>query len=77
MAPPDTTLPVIIYGLLGVGLFGVLWFFYDRRDRHLYDATRRKVTFHCIRCDHLYTEKMGAESASCPQCGHTNTRLKF
>jgi Zn finger protein HypA/HybF involved in hydrogenase expression len=60
-----------------LGLFGFLWAYYDRRDRALYDAGRIKITFHCIRCDHLYTEKTGTVTAPCPQCGHPNTRLKF
>jgi len=74
---PSLTLPVILYGLLVIGLIGALWMYYDRRDRSFYDAERRKVTFHCIRCDHLYMEKVGVPTAACPKCGHVNTRLKF
>ena len=77
VTPPDLTLHVVLYGLLVLGGFGFLWFRYDRRDRALYDAQRRKITFHCIRCDHLSTEKAGTDLAPCPQCGHPNTRLKF
>ncbi|MEO6992323.1 MAG: hydrogenase nickel incorporation protein HypA [Lacunisphaera sp.] len=75
--PSDYTLDVIIYGLLILGVFGFMWIYYDRRDRSFYDAERRKITFHCIRCDRLYTEKAGTEIAPCPKCGHQNTRLKF
>ena len=74
---PSFSLPVIFYGLLVIGVIGFLWVYYDRRDRTFYDAQRRKITFHCIRCDHLYLEKVGAETAPCPKCGHVNTRLKF
>jgi len=74
---PSLTYPVIFYGLLVIGLIGFLWVYYDRRDRSFYDAQRRKITFHCIRCDHLYLEKVGAQTAPCPKCGHVNTRLKF
>ena len=74
---PDYTLDVVLYGLLVLGVFGFLWVYYDRRDRAYYDALRRKITFHCIRCDRLYTEKKGTETAPCPQCGHVNLRLKF
>ena len=77
VTPPDFTLDVVLYGLLVLGVFGFLWFYYDRRDRALYDHKRRKITFHCIRCDHLYTEKAGTDTAKCPKCGHPNTRLKF
>lgn len=77
VTPPDITFPVVLYGLLVLGLFGALWIYHDRRDRAFYDAQRRKITFHCIRCDHLYTEKSGTGPAPCPKCGHVNTRLKF
>ncbi len=77
LAPPSFTPLVVVYGLVVLGLFGVLWFLYDRRDRVLYDAGRRKITFHCIRCDHVYTQVKGTETAPCPKCGHVNTRLKF
>jgi hypothetical protein len=77
ITPPDFTLDVVLYGLLVIGVFGVMWIYYDRRDRTLYDAQRRKITFHCIRCDHLYTEKAGIETSPCPKCGHVNVRLKF
>ena len=75
--PPDFTLQVILYGFLVLGVFAFCWIYYDRRDRAFYDGTRRKITFHCIRCDHLYTERAGTETAACPKCGHVNTRLKF
>ena len=77
VTPPDFTLAVAVYGLAVLGLFGFLWLYYDRRDRARFDAERRRVTFHCIRCDHLYTEKTGTDLAKCPKCGHVNTRLKF
>ena len=77
IAPPEFTLDIVLYGLAVLGLFGFLWLYYDRRDRALFDSDRRCVTFHCIRCDHLYTEKAGTDLAKCPKCGHVNTRLKF
>lgn len=75
--PPDFTPDVLLYGLLVIGVFVVLWIYYDRRDRDLYERQRRKISFHCIRCDHLYTQPVGTETADCPKCGHHNTRLKF
>ena len=75
--PPSLVIPVLLYGLLVLGLFAVLWFYYDRRDRALYDVQRRKISFHCIRCNCLYTEKAGTDTAPCPKCGHANVRLKF
>jgi ribosomal protein L37AE/L43A len=77
VVPPDFTLAAALYGLVVLGAFGFLWFYYDRRDRAFYDAQRRKITFHCIRCNTLYTERPGADLMPCPRCGHPNTRLKF
>jgi hypothetical protein len=77
VSPPDFTIAVVLYGILGLGGFLGLWLYYDRRDRSIYDVDRRKITFHCIRCDQLYTDKPGAETCPCPQCGHVNPRLKF
>ena len=77
MTPPVFTLDVLLYGLLVVGGFVFLWVYYDRRDRAFYDTERRKITFHCIRCDTLYTEKAGTATAPCPKCAHQNVRLKF
>jgi hypothetical protein len=77
VTPPDFTFQIVFYGLLVLGMFAFLWAYYDRRDHGLHEATRRKITFHCIRCDHLYTQKAGTDMAPCPQCAHVNTRLKF
>lgn len=77
IAAPEFTIEVIVYGLLALGIVAGMWFYYDRRDRALYDTQRRKITFHCIRCDHLYTQPAGTETAPCPKCGHGNARLKF
>ena len=77
IAAPTFTFEVLAYGLLALGVFAALWYLYDRRDRAFYDTGRRKVTFHCIRCDHLYTQPAGTDTAACPKCGHVNTRLKF
>ena len=73
----DLALGAVVYCLLALGFFYGVWIYYDRRDHALYDTERRKVTFHCIHCGQLYTAKTGTETAACPRCGHTNTRLKF
>lgn len=77
LAAPQFTFEVLLYGFIVLGLFGFLWFWSERRDRVYFEAGRRKISFHCIRCDHLYTQPAGTETASCPRCGHVNTRLKF
>jgi Zn finger protein HypA/HybF involved in hydrogenase expression len=73
----DLTLGVVIYCLLVLVFFFGVWLYYDRRDHGRFEAERRKLTFHCIRCDHLYTGRAGSETCPCPRCGHVNTRLKF
>ncbi len=77
LPPPDFTFDVILYGLLVLGAFAGLWGYADRRDRALYDGLRRKISFHCVRCNHLYTRPAGTATAACPRCGHQNARLKF
>jgi len=73
----DLTLGAAVFCLLVLGFFFGVWTYYDRRDRALFDAERQRVTFHCIRCDRLYSAPRGAETAVCPRCGYHNSRLKF
>ncbi len=68
---------VIIYCLIVAVVFLGLWFYYDRRDHARFEGERRKTTFHCIRCGHLYVASAGVELRKCPHCGHENARLKF
>lgn len=77
VAAPWFTAEVLTAGLALFGLFAALWTYCDRRDRSLYDAPRRKVSFHCVRCDLLYPRPQGTETAACPRCGHVNARLRF
>lgn len=67
----------MVYTLCAYGAVFVLWFLSDMRDRALYDSERRKGTFHCIRCDHLYAARAGTETCPCPRCQFRNTRLQF
>lgn len=73
------SLPVaaVIYCTLVAVVFLVLWLWYDRRDHARFEGQRRKTTFHCIRCDRLYTAPSGADLCRCPRCGHENARLRF
>jgi Zn finger protein HypA/HybF involved in hydrogenase expression len=57
--------------------FLCLWLWYDRRDHRRFELERRKITFHCIRCDALYTASSASQSCACPKCGHDNVRLRF
>jgi len=40
----------IVIGLFFLGL----WLYYDRRDHQRFERKRRRHTYHCIRCNHLY-----------------------
>jgi len=73
----DLTAGVVSFCILALGFFFGIWIYYDRRDHALFEALRRKGTFHCIRCGSVYTFKAGTDTAVCPKCGHTNARLKF
>ena len=73
----DLTLATLIYTGLGTLVIAGLAMWADRRDRTFYDATRRRTTFHCIKCDRVYTSAKDHEVSPCPSCGHENTRLKF
>jgi len=68
---------VVVYcSLVGI-VFLVLWLCYDRRDHERFEQERRKTTFHCIRCDRLYTAPAGNALCRCPRCQHENSRLRF
>ena len=67
----------LIYTLSACALVFGLSFYYDVRDRKLIDAKRRRVVFHCIRCDKLYSASEGTEVCPCPRCGFENGRLRF
>ncbi|MSU49140.1 MAG: hydrogenase nickel incorporation protein HypA [Opitutus sp.] len=73
----DLTTATVIYCVLVAAVFLGLWYYYDRRDHQRFEHERRKTTFHCIRCDALYTAPKGTEMCQCPKCGYENARLKF
>ncbi len=73
----ELPLAAVIYCTLVAGVFLGLWLYYDRRERDRFEGQRRKTTFHCIRCDQLYSAPAGTELCPCPRCGHENVRLKF
>jgi hypothetical protein len=70
------TAAVVYCSLVGLAFLG-LWRWYDQRDHRRFELERRRTTFHCIRCDALYTASAGTELYKCPKCGHENSRLRF
>jgi len=77
MIPLAIDLFFLLY--LGAGfllIFG-LWFYYDWRDKHLYEDQRHRVIFHCVKCSEIYTAPYRTEECVCPRCGFANGRLKF
>ncbi|HEY5550809.1 MAG TPA: hydrogenase nickel incorporation protein HypA [Opitutaceae bacterium] len=77
MFPLDFSLATAVYTGLGMLATAVLWFWTDRRDRQFYDSTRRRTTFHCLKCGRVYTSAESHKVCRCPACGHENTHLKF
>lgn len=73
----DLATATVVYCLLVAALFLGLWMFYDRRDHALFEHARRKSTFMCSRCFHLYAASGQPDSCECPRCGHGNARLRF
>jgi len=51
---PTSPSAAVIYCFLGRGGLLGLWLYYDRREHTRFELERRKATFHCIRCNHLY-----------------------
>jgi predicted nucleic acid-binding Zn-ribbon protein len=35
------------------------------------------MSFHCVRCGHLYAVQGSRPVSACPRCGQTNDRLRF
>ena len=73
----DLMTAAVVYCFLVAGIFLALWMFYDRRDHLLFEHARRKSSFLCIRCSHIYAAPGSVDLWKCPRCGHENTRLKF
>jgi hypothetical protein len=71
------TAATVAYCVILGAVFLGLWLWYDRRDHERFELERRKATFHCIRCDALYTAPSSQELARCPKCGHENAPLRF
>ena len=75
--------PVDLVTFSAILLFGILLFafvvrwYYDRRDRLLYDHRRYRTVFYCIRCGKIYSRSRKREISVCPHCGFENTRMKF
>lgn len=73
----DLTTAAVIYCVIVAVAFIGLWLWYDRRDHLRFERERRKATFHCIRCDALYSAPATSALAVCPKCSHENARLRF
>ena len=77
MLTVNLSVGALIYTVSAIVLIFGLWIYYDVRDRKLIDAKRRRVVFHCIRCDRLYSAPVGTEVCKCPRCEFENSRLRF
>ncbi|MBP3525209.1 MAG: hydrogenase nickel incorporation protein HypA [Opitutales bacterium] len=45
--------------------------------KHIRERLAKSSTFHCLRCDSVYTSSESDLTAVCPKCGYKNTKLKF
>jgi rubredoxin len=73
----DFSLFALLYVAAGLVVVFGLWFYYDWRDKNIYQEVRSQMIFHCVKCGHIYTASRGKEVATCPQCGFENNKLKF
>ena len=73
----DFTSFVVLPVGVAVALLLGLWVYYDRRDRSFYDRTRCRTTYHCLKCNRVYTAQPQAGPVPCPNCRHPNPQLHF
>ncbi len=76
MLPSDLSALILLPVTGGMLLLLGLWLYYDRRDRRFFDQSRRRTTFHCLKCSHVYTSPE-TDLCPCPRCGHSNPPLRF
>ncbi len=50
---------------------------HTRSRKHTKELLAKSSTFHCLRCDCVYTSSASDLTAVCPKCGYKNTKLKF
>lgn len=75
--PFDLDLLAGLYISSGLLLIFGLWLYYDRRDRHRYDALRAPTLFVCLKCNRIFSRPAHTRAADCPSCGHPNIPLRF
>jgi hypothetical protein len=63
--------------ILGMLFFLLASIYYDRRDRRLYDDTRRQHVHHCVKCGKTYTSSESGAAVACPACLFKNSALRF
>ncbi len=66
----------VLTGIL-IAVFAVASYVFSRRRKKIYEAMTNSKTYHCLRCDSVYVSSDQEESATCPNCGYKNGRLKF
>ncbi len=62
---------------LGIAVFAAFSYVFSRRRGKAYDRRARSKTYHCLRCDCVYTSSEKGQAAACPICNYKNARLKF
>ncbi len=56
-----------------------LWFYYEKREKRVFDIRRKRRVFHCVKCGELYSvrKKDVSEGQECPKCEYNNYELSF
>lgn len=75
---PFAWLLILYTGSALIGVFS-LWFYYDRKDRRGFEASRRQKVFHCVRCGNLYavSKRDVSSGVPCPECQYKNYELSY
>lgn len=70
---------LILYTGSALVAVSTLWFIYEKRDKSLFEARRKRKVFHCVRCGNLYAirKRDASDGVECPECGYVNYELSF
>lgn len=60
-----------------MAVFCIAAWILSRKGKRTYEKLARTSTYHCMRCDSIYTASPDLKVASCPKCGYKNSKLKF
>lgn len=68
---------LFVFTTIGMLMIGLVWIYFDIRERRLYSIKRELHAFHCVKCGHIYGVRQSRAISSCPKCGFRNSKLSF